>query len=291
MANFTARSARPSAAIRDQYERGLRSLIEEMNNSVLYWLSARYNARADEIVAADASPSKELEKELKDLMRQWGRKFDEYAVHRSRWFAKRVNTSTTNQLKGALKDAGLTVKFRNSRRVNNMYQATVAENVGLIKSIPQQYLTNVNTIVMQSVKNGRDMGFIAEQIREQYKTTKARAITIARDQTNKATEAVSYARVTDIGITHGIWMHRSGGKVPRTTHVSMDGKRFKLSEGLFDEDPKVNRLVKPAELVNCHCTFRLDLTDLVGEGMAMDSRRGVMHRVFPAATVEWRMVA
>ena len=291
MADMTARGARPSAAIRNQYRRGLENLISEMTNSVEYWLTARYNAREDEIVAKDASPSKELEKELGTLMWQWQGRFNDYAKQRAKWFARRVNTSTTNQLKGSLKDAGLTVEFKNSRRVNNIYQAIVTENVNLIKSIPQQFLGNVNSIVMNSVRNGRDMGFIADEVRKQYGVTKNRAITIARDQTNKATEAVSYARVTDIGITHGIWMHRSGGKVPRTTHVSMDGKRFKLSEGLFDEDPKVNRLVKPAELVNCHCTFRLDLTDLVGEGMAMDSRRGVMYRVFPAATIEWRMAA
>lgn len=299
MANFTARSARPSAAIRDQYERGLRSLIEEMNNSVLYWLSARYNARADEIVAADASPSKELEKELKDLMRQWGRKFDEYAVHRARWFAKRVNTSTTNQLKGALKDAGLTVKFRNSRRVNNMYQATVAENVNLIKTIPQQYLSNVNTIVMQSVRNGRDMGFIAKQIQEQYGKSKARAITIARDQTNKATEAVSQARAADIGITHGFWMHRSGGKVPRPTHEGFDGQRFELAKGLYDPQAwkkkggYVGQWVKPAELINCHCTFKLDLSTITGNGVATDSkRRGVILVKFASgSTVEYAKAA
>lgn len=291
MADMTARGARPSAAIRDQYTQGLTQLIEEMFNSVEFWLGARYKARADEIIAEDASPSRDLEKELRDLFRHWERKFNDYSTQRAKWFARRANTNTTNQLKGALKDAGLTVKFRNSRRVNNMLQSIIAENAGLIRNIPQQFRNGINTAVMQGVRNGRDMGYISDQMRYQYHMSKKRAITIARDQTNKATEAISRARCEDIGIEYGIWMHRSGSKVPRSTHVKMNGKRFKLSEGLFDDDPRVNRMVKPAELVNCHCTFRLDLSTITNGEVAMDSRRGVTYIHFPAATVEWRMAA
>ena len=42
----------------------------------------------------------------------------------------------------------------------------------------------------------------------------------------------------------------------RPTHVAMEGKRFKLSEGLYDPDPKVRRKVKPGELILCACRYR-----------------------------------
>ena len=77
---------------------------------------------------------------------------------------------------------------------------------------------------------------------------------IARDQTVKATEAVNRARCADVGITDGIWMHRSGSKVPRHTHVQMNGKRFNLSDGLYDSHE--GRNVLPGELVNCRCTYK-----------------------------------
>lgn len=279
MAELTARGTRPSAAIRNQYAKGLRSLIDDMNKSVLYWISTVYNRRSDEILADDASPSRDLAKELRALFRQWERNFDEYAETRARWFSKRVNSNATRQMKSALRDAGFTVRFRNSRRVNMMLQATVAENVNLIRSIPQQYLTNVTSIVMQSVRSGRDMGYIAQQVQREYGVSKRRAITIARDQTNKATEAVSQARAADIGITHGFWMHRSGGKVPRPTHEAFNGQRFKLTEGLYDSQAERvrgggyrGRFVKPAELINCHCTFRLDTSTILGNGFANDNR-------------------
>lgn len=289
MPNSTARGPRPSAAIRNQYQDGLTKLIEEMINSIEYWLTARYNSRANEIVAQDASPSRELEKELTSLFAQWGKRFNDYAKQRSRWFGKRINTNTTNQLRGSLRSAGITVKFLNSRRINNMLQAIVAENTRLIKSIVPEFATNVTSLVMQSVQNGRDMGLISKEIRQYLKPKEMkRAITIARDQTNKATEAISYARCEDIGVQYGFWMHRSGSKVPRSTHVAMNNKRFKLSEGLYDS--AVGRKVKPAELINCHCTFRLDLSS-ISNTIAMDSKHGIMRVNFAAAIIEWKVAA
>lgn len=286
MADLTARGAVPSSAIKANYQKSLTNLVEEMRDSVLYWMKARYRSREDEIVvetAEDRSASRDLEAELRALLRQWQKKFDVFAEMRSKLFARRVNANTTVQMVNALKDAGLTVKFKNSRRVNNMLQAIVAENVGLIKSIPQQFLGQVRSIVMTGVTNGRDMAYISKEIEERYKVSRNRAITIARDQTNKATEAISRARCSDIGITHGIWMHRSGSKVPRPEHVRFDGKRFELAKGLLDNT--VGRYVKPGELVNCRCTFRLDLSSV--SSTAMDGIRRGNKFILPAAVIEW----
>lgn len=267
MPPLTARGAVPSAAIKAQYQKALIKMADEMRDSVTYWLTARYGAREDEIVAADASPTANLLKELRALLRQWGKRFNEFAATRALWFAKSTNRSVTTQLVSSLKDAGLTVKFANSRRVNSILRAIVAENVGLIKSIPQQYLSEVEGIVLRGVQNGRDMGFITEELQGRYKVTRNRAITIARDQTNKATEAISSQRCQSIGVTHGFWMHRSGSKKPRSTHEAMNGTRFELAAGLYDS--AVGYEVKPGELINCHCTFKLDIST-VAPGVAMD---------------------
>jgi len=280
-----ARGPRPNAGTRAQYQKSLIAMVEEMRDSVLWWLGARYRAREDEIVAEDASPSRELDKELRDLIKQWGRNFGGLAEARARWLARRVNANATNQLRASMQNVGLTVMFRNSRRTNNILQAVVTGNISLIKSIPAQFLAQAHSITMQSVLAGRDMGFISKEIHELFGKSKRRAIVIARDQTNKATEAISRARAADIGITHGIWMHRSGSKVPRETHQAMDGKRFKLSEGLYD--PEEGRNVLPAELINCHCSYDYDLSTIgAAEDVAMDSRHGVLSYIFPAATIK-----
>lgn len=293
--NFTARGALPSSAIKADYQKALTSLVEEMRDSVLYWIRARYRARESEIVevTADSSPSRDLEAEIRALFRQWEKRFDDFAKIRARSFGRRVNSNTSRQLYNALRDAGLLVKFKNSRRVGNMLQGIIAENTGLISTIPRQSMSKVRTIVMQGVTNGRDMSFIADEIQEQFKKTRNEAVRIAVDQTNKATEAIARARCEDIGVTHGFWMHRSGSKSPRESHVKMNGKRFKLSEGLYDYSVGYN--VKPGELIWCRCTFKLDLST-IGAGVAMDSARivrlgGRTVLDLPAATIEWGMAA
>lgn len=296
MASLVARGALPSSAIKANYQKALTSLVEEMRGSVLYWIKARYRAREDEIVVApdiaqDRSPSRDLEKEINELFRQWEKRFEDFAKILARSFGRRTNTNTTRQLYNAMRDAGLTVKFKNSRRVNNMLQSIIAENTGLIRSIPRDSMSKVRTIVMQGVQNGRDMSFIADEIQERFKKTRNEAVRIAVDQTNKATEAISRARCEDIGVTHGFWMHRSGSKDPRESHVKMNGKRFKLSEGLYDYSVGYN--VKPGELIWCRCTFKLDLST-IGAGVAMDARMiagGRRRLELPAATIEWGKAA
>lgn len=287
MSSMIARGPRPSAGIKAKYQKSLTSLVDEMRDSVLWWVRARYRAREGEIVAEDKSPSRDLEAEINALFNAWNKKFDEFARIRARWFAKSANTSTRSQLFNALKGAGLTVTFKNSRRVNNVLQSLIAENVGLIRSLPRDELGRVRTIVMQGVQNGRDLSYITDEIQESFKTSRKDAIRIATDQTNKATEAISRERCAEIGVTHGFWMHRSGSKKPRKTHIAMNGKRFKLSEGLYDKDVGYN--VKPAELIWCRCSFRLDLST-IGGGVAMDNR-GRRRLVLPSAVIEWGMVA
>lgn len=258
------RGALPSAAIKAQYQKAMVKMIDEMHRSTLYWIKAGYNAREDEIVSKDASPAAELEKALKRLYRRWSDKFSIFAAVRAKWFAKRANTTTTQQLYNSMQDAGLLVNVKNSRRISGILNSIVFENVNLIKTIPEQYFGQVHTIVMQGMQNGRNTGYVAEQLEKRYSVTRSRAIIIARDQTNKATEFLAVARCAEWGVTEGVWMHRSGSKVSRPTHEAMDGKRFKLSEGLYDSNKYVRRKVVPGELINCNCTFRPVIPELEG---------------------------
>jgi SPP1 gp7 family putative phage head morphogenesis protein len=138
--------------------------------------------------------------------------------------------------------------------MRDIIQATVHENVSLIKSIPRQYLTQVEGLTMRSVQSGRDLGFLAKGLQKQFGVTKKRAALIARDQNNKATTMLNRARQTELGITEAIWVHSSAGKKPRPTHVKMNGKRYDVSEGMYDSHE--GRYVLPGELINCRCTSR-----------------------------------
>ncbi len=215
-------------------------------------------------MARDAGAARSLADILRSLKYNWKNQFSRIAEEVAHEFARRAEKSTSGHLKNLLKEVGFGVTFRETRDVQNMLQAIVAENVSLIKSIHGVYFTQVETLVMQGVKNGRDLGYIARELQERYGITERKATIIARDQTNKATGAISRARCREAGLRRATWTHIGGKKTDRSTHEAMDGKEFDLEFGMHD--PAVGRNVMPGELINCNCKYRIIVPDVESEG-------------------------
>ena len=76
-----------------------------MNDSVVWWLTARYREHECEIVAKD-SASSDIEQELKELVRRWGRRFNEAADGIAKDFVKRAVRHSSGNLRSLLKKAG-----------------------------------------------------------------------------------------------------------------------------------------------------------------------------------------
>lgn len=227
-------------------------MVEEMQNSLLYWLRANYrSAGVGQGMAQDDSPAMMMRKAMDKLSRRWQRRFDQIAEELGKRFADRALKNTDVSLSNALEQAGMTVKFRMTAPMNDAYQAVVGEQVGLIKSIASQHLGDVQGVVMRSVQTGRDLGQLSKELQERYGVTKRRAALIARDQNNKATGTIQRARHESLGITEGIWKHSHAGKVPRASHVAANGKRFSLKAGMvIDGKP-----TWPGHEINCRCTY------------------------------------
>lgn len=256
---------RANAGIEASYRRKLDALVAQMHKSVIYWLSAAYRANEPEIAqdAPDAggheprrSPAVALRDRVRRIARQWQRRFDNAAPELSKYFATTAAQRSDATLKGILKKAGMTVEFRLSRAANDVLQATVAENVSLIKSIASQHLTQVEGAVMRSVQAGRDLASLTAELEHQYGVTRRRAAFIARDQNNKATANLSRVRQVELGIEEAIWVHSGGGKEPRPTHLKAgrEKQRYNIREGWFD--PAVQKHILPGELPNCRCVSR-----------------------------------
>jgi len=243
---------RPNVGIELAYRRRLNALIDEMNRSILYWLSASYKANTP-VMAQDATPASQLRIAVNKLTKQWQKNFDEASVALAKYFAKASYLRSDAALKRILRKGGFSVKFKMTPAMRDIMKATIAEQVGLIKSIPQQYLVAVQGSVMRSVTAGRDLGTLRDEILKQYAVTKRRAALIARDQNQKATASMTRARQIELGIEEAIWMHSHGGKEPRPTHLKNDGKRYKIAEGWFDPDPKVRKYIWPGTEINCRC--------------------------------------
>lgn len=210
--------------------------------------------RAARRYVGEILPADELNAAMTELGEYWQGRFDESSKRLAQYFSRSSYRRTDDQLRQILADGGWTIKFEPTPGQLDILRAAVHENVGLIKSIPQQYLKNVEGLVMRSVQRGGDMGQLAKDLQHQYGVTKRRAAFIARDQNNKATSVFQEARRAELGIDEAIWMHSHGGKKPRPTHVAMDGKRYKIAEGMYDS--AIGRNTWPGQEPNCRCVSR-----------------------------------
>lgn len=247
---------RPSAALEANYQARLLRLIDEMANSVRYWISAAYRREDDRIealsgMAEDARPSTVLREVLRQLRRRWLRRFDEASQELARYFATRAHQRSANELKKILKRAGITVQFKISRNARDALSAIVQENVSLIRSIPEQYLTQVEGSVMRSVTAGRDLASLVEDLQYHHGVTRRRAEFIALHQNNAASGAIQRIQYLDMGIEEAVWHHSHAGKTPRIQHVEMDGKTYNVAKGMWDRVEKT--FVIPGQLPSCRC--------------------------------------
>lgn len=122
----------PNAGIAAAYRRCIDAILEEMANSYRYWIKARYRAKPPRL-AVDASPAKELERALTKLGIRWRKRFNAAAPKLAAWFAQAAEERSSAALRRILKDQGITVKFVITRGMRDIIDATVAENVALIK--------------------------------------------------------------------------------------------------------------------------------------------------------------
>lgn len=237
-----------------EYRKKLHELIKEMSNSVEYWLTAEYRRNESEIVG-DASPAKLLNKKLISVMATWREKFDKKAESIALWFVRRSDMYASKSVSNKLKAQGMTVSMQITPEVQNVLDSLYETQVSLIKSIPEQYLTQVNSLVQISVQNGRDIGFLKDELKNRFGVTERRAKFIARDQNAKATAEIARKRQKSAGIKKCILKHRSGGsKTFRESHVHADGQEYDIDVGFWDSHLK--RYVQPAELPGCKCEGR-----------------------------------
>lgn len=249
------RPVHPNVGIEVAYRRKLTALIDEMAKSVSYWLEAKYRQNEPEI-AQDELSSAALREAIKKLVKRWNDRFDEAAKQLAEHFSKSVSQRSDAALKKILKDGGFAIEFKMTRAQRDVLNATIQENVSLIKSISQRYLTNVEGIVMRGVQTGRDLAQITTDLQEQHGVTRRRAAFIARDQSNKATASLTRARQIEAGLTEAIWVHSGGGKEPRPSHLKAgrDKARYDIREGWYD--PHEGKHILPGELINCRCVSR-----------------------------------
>ena len=246
------RAIPPSEGIKADYTKSLQHLIDEMLDSVAWWLRSSVNANPPEIAQDAEIPSEVVSVRLNGLFDKWRDKFDAWAPILARKYVDAQRKATDLSFKVALKDAGWAVRFEMTPAMQDAMISKITENVGLIRSIPEQYFSKIEGIVMRSYSVGRDWATMADEIEKIGHSSRERAIFIAHDQMNKCSAVVHRARQLEIGIKEAKWLHSHGGRVPRPDHVAAHGRIFDVEKGCLISGV----YIFPGELISCRCQSR-----------------------------------
>jgi len=250
----TLRPIHPNKGIEAKYRKELQTLIKEMIASYDFWLTAAYRKNPP-IMATDELPSKTINNYMNELGKRWLKNFEDVMNNIADLMVYKQIKITDTTMRGLLKDAGWSVEFKMTRAMQDIARASVIENVGLIKSIPQQFHQKVQGAVMRSYTQGHDLFTMKKDLKEIYAVTEKRATLIARDQCSKLNSQTTRARQEELGIKQAIWLHSTAGKKPRPEHVAANGKVYNVDEGMFLE----GEWTWPGYMINCRCTCRIVL--------------------------------
>lgn len=140
----------------------------------------------------------------------------------------------------------------------------VAENVALIKSIPDRYFQEIEFHVIDGVRRGARQEEIAATLQERFNVGRSRAELIARDQVGKFHGELNHARQTAIGVSAYIWRTVRDNRV-RSEHDEREGERY-----TWDDPPEDGH---PGEPINCRCYAEPDLSEIMAEVRKVERRR------------------
>lgn len=162
-------------------------------------------------------------------------------------FTGAVNTANKQRFYAAMENAvGVDLRqVLQNENLTDILIATTRENVALIRSIPDEYLKKVETIVFTGTTQGRSAVSMLKQIQKLGKVTESRARLIARDQTSKLNSALNQQRQQNLGIEEYIW-RTSGDERVRSSHAAKNGKRFR-----WDDPPEDTG--HPGQDIQCRC--------------------------------------
>lgn len=240
-----------------RYKRATGALIKTMRSEY-----QRELERASMPYAQDAGIADAMAALLKQLSDKWGGIFASRAVEIAESMISGASKYSEKSLDISLKEmsGGLTLKVPDlPAALRDKIAAMTSENVSLIKSIQNQYHSQIESAIMRSIsQGGRGILDIRDEIAAIGKKEAERADFIAQDQTRKVTSVMNTERMKAVGVKQFVWIHSHGGKTPRPLHLDADGETFDM-----DSPPPIGdngEPVMPGMGINCRCRMQPKIT-------------------------------
>ena len=190
------------------------------------------------------------------LVQKWqSLPFTTAANQTAQQFVNNINSTNQSRFVKNAKAIGIDV-FGQSPNMQELLDSTVFENTRLIRTIPDQYLNQVQSIVVTNMKAGLRPSNIVSQLSNQFGITKRRAKLIARDQTSKANGEISKERQGSAGFEFFKWVTAEDSRV-RDDHDDIADDNIGFGVGIYrwNAPPKNNKgqRIIPGQEINCRC--------------------------------------
>ena len=247
----------PSAAAELRYYQRLENLITRMADDTERQIRRMFDAdHAQEFFATDESTASQARIITNALTKKYNSLFAANAKPIAEQVAGMADKSSSTQLHASLEQlsGGLSLSTRSlTGDLSDVLNATITENVSLIKSISSQYQMEVQGAVMRSITTGNGLQDLVPALQKRKEITLSRARMIAKDQTRKAFNNLSRGRMEKVGLKKFEWRHTGGSNDPRPLHKDvLNGKIFS-----FDDLPIIDYNTKergiPGQAINCRC--------------------------------------
>lgn len=200
-----------------------------------------------------------LVKLMAQFRSRWYRKYELRGRILSRWLANSTKRLTEKQIQKKLKQLGMALEVNYSKQDKQFISNAVQQSTLLIKSIPQQYIGQLQKSLNEAMNQGYDSQHLQARVtkilEDAGQRNDNRAFLISRDQMQRVTQEFTRQSAKELGAKRGRWIHVPGMRSSRITHQHMDGKVFDLDTGLYDRD--VHKNVLPGQLPYCMCQFEV----------------------------------
>jgi SPP1 gp7 family putative phage head morphogenesis protein len=206
--------------------------------------------------AMDVAPG---EREFEALRARWAQRFETLARGWARRLVGDVTAQSTAQLAHGLRDVATLMQIESTLqtpRMRALVDAAAEASVGLITRIPQRFLGDVQTQVMNAVTTGSGLNKLVPYLTKRYKGDARHAHLVALDQIRKVSESVNAARLQSLGVEEYVWVATGGERYPRKLHHErLNGRTFR-----YDDPPVIDERTgergKPGDAINCRCRQR-----------------------------------
>jgi SPP1 gp7 family putative phage head morphogenesis protein len=257
-----------------EYHNKMLILIERMEKDVgreLVKLAKSPEAKAyskqsmSDGVAMDMGTFAALQKKVMNaLFKKWTKVFNQVAKPWSETLITKTDKASKQGIKNSTEDLPLNSVIAANAippALKQSIRTSINENVELIKSLPNKYLTDLKGDMDRLITGtGASMEYIQDQIARNMINRNGqierRARNIATDQVRKVYADMNNSRLQKAGITHFEWRHRGGSKEPRPLHLhKLNGNIYAYNDPpVIDE--RTGQRGLPSQLPNCKCSAR-----------------------------------